>query len=250
MHEHGIEEAVPENYTLPPKAKHLKLKLPKAQTVLVSMAVLVFGMGLVVNLQTMLTNHTAKAQVAALASRSENGDASDDSGSVPSETKPAAGGGSTYRVAPNLPKYLKISKLSVNARIRPLGVTSSNQLKAPTNIYDTGWYDASAHPGDSGSLGAVLIDGHVHGPTLPGVFAGLKKLQVGDIIQIVRGDDKIFNYKVVASKNYNADTMDMGELMASIKPGKPGLNLITCGGPYDKKSGEYTQRTVVFAVQI
>jgi LPXTG-site transpeptidase (sortase) family protein len=249
MHENGIE-ATPENYTLPPKTKHLKLKVPKAQTVLVSMAVLVFGMGLIVNLQTMLTNHTAKAQVAALASRSENSDSADDSGSVPSETKPAVGGSSSYRVAPNLPKYLKISKFSVNARVRPLGVTSNNQLKAPNNIYDTGWYDASAHPGDSGSLGAVLIDGHVHGPTLPGVFVGLKKMQAGDIVQIVRGDDKVFTYKVVTTKNYNAETMDMGELMASIKPGKPGLNLITCGGPYDKKSGEYTQRTVVFAVQI
>jgi LPXTG-site transpeptidase (sortase) family protein len=213
------------------------------------MAVLVFGMGILVNFQAMLTNHNARAQVAALADKNDSG-SGDDSGAVPSESKPSTKRGGAYQVAPNLPKFLKITKLGVDARVRPLGVTKDNQLKAPSNIYDTGWYDASAHPGDPGSVGAMVIDGHVHGPTLPGVFANLKKLQAGDTIQIVRGDNQIFNYKVVAMKNYDADTMNMGELMASIKPGRPGLNLITCGGPYDKKTGEYTQRTVVFAVQV
>jgi LPXTG-site transpeptidase (sortase) family protein len=167
---------------------------------------------------------------------------------VPSETRPS--GSSNYVVAPNLPKYIKIPRLSVSARVKSMGITNKNEMQTPNNIYDTGWYDKSAHPGDPGSIGAMLIDGHVHGPTLPGVFANIKKLQVSDSIQIVRGDNQVFTYKVVKVQNYDANTMNMGVLLASIQPGKPGLNLITCGGPFNRNSGEYTQRTVVFAVQL
>lgn len=225
-----------------PSRLNIKTKRSKMQVALVVMAVAVFGLGMLVNIQTVQTNHNAKAQVAAL-SKSSN----DDSGSKPSETKPAS---SNYAVAPNMPKYLKIAKLGINARVLALGVTSDNQLKAPTNIYDTGWYNASAHPGDAASNGAILIDGHVHGPTLPGVFSAINTLTAGDTIQIVRGDNKIFNYAVVKTQSYDADKMDMSLGLISAQPGQPGLNLITCSGKYDRKSGEYNQRMLVSAVQI
>jgi sortase (surface protein transpeptidase) len=226
-----------------PEQTTVRTRRSKLQIVLVGAACLVVGLGLLVNVQTVQTNQNARAQVSALSASGSN----DDSGSRPSEKKPSYG---SYSVAPNLPKYLKIGKLGVNSRVVPLGITAANQLKAPTNIYDTGWYNASAQPGDPGSNGAVLIDGHVHGPTLPGVFANIKKLVPGDTLQIVRGDNKIFNYKVVKVQNYDADTLDMSNLLASIHPGQPGLNLITCGGQFDRTSQEYKQRTAVFAVQI
>jgi sortase (surface protein transpeptidase) len=224
--------------------KPVKQRRSKLQMTLVGMAILVFGLGLLVNVQTLQTNHDAKAQVSALASKADN----DDSGATPSETKPT--GGRPYSVAPNLPKYLKINKLGVSSRVIALGVTTKNELKAPTNIYDTGWYNASANPGDTASMGAVLIDGHVHGPTLPGVFYNLKKLVAGDTIQIVRGDDQIFTYEVRKVQNYDADKLVMGMTLNSIEPGKAGLNLITCGGKFNKVTQQYEQRTVVFAVQI
>jgi sortase (surface protein transpeptidase) len=169
---------------------------------------------------------------------------------LPNETKPSGGSVSNYQVAPNLPKYLKIPKLGTNARVKPLGITSNGALQTPNNIYDTGWYDASARPGDPGSVGAILIDGHVRGPTLSGVFNEIKQLRPGDTMQIVRGDNQVFNYKVVKVQNYDASSIDMGELLASVQPGEPGLNLITCGGSFNRSSWEYTQRTVVFAVQL
>ncbi len=226
-------------------AKHRRSKV---QLALMAMAFLVFGLGLLVNIQTIQTNHSAKAQVSALEQKTDNSE--NNTSLPPSEVKPPESGMGSYQVAPNLPKYLKIPKLSVSTLVKPLGVTSSNELKAPANIYDTGWYDASAHPGDPGSLGAVLIDGHVHGPTLPGVFANIKKLVAGDTIEITRGDNQVFTYKVVKVQNYDASTIDMGMMLSSVQPGLPGLNLITCGGPFDRKSGEYTQRTAVFAVQV
>jgi hypothetical protein len=214
------------------------------------MAFLVFGLGLLVNIETLQTNHDAKAQVAALAKGSDKtGGGTGGTASIPSETKPDSHSYAAYQVAPNLPKYLKIPKLGVSARVLQVGVTSTGDLGTPTNIYDTAWYTGSAHPGDLGNLGAVLIDGHVHGPTLPGVFMNIKKLVPGDTLQIVRGDNVVFSYRVMKVQNYDASTMNMAMMLASVQSGIPGLNLITCGGPFDTKTNEYTQRTAVFAVQ-
>lgn len=222
------------------------LKRSKAQIALISMAVVVFLVGIFVSLITLQTNHSTKAQVAALAQKTYNNSDNNNS-AVPSETKPS--NNVPYTAPPSYPKFIKISKIGVDANIKVMGITSTNELKAPSNIFDVGWYNASAKPGDSGSNGAMLLDGHVHGPTLPGVFVDIKKLVPGDVIQIVRGDDKSFNYVVKKVQNYDANTFDMSVAMASIQPGIPGLNMITCGGPYDKTSGEYTQRTLVSAIQ-
>ena len=218
---------------------------------LIAMGCLVFGLGLIVDLQTVQSNHSARAQVSALSNQASSSAASNSSQSVPvpAQQKPSTNAIGSYQVAAGLPKYLKIDKLGVNARVLQTGVTTSGALGTPPNIYDTAWYTGSAQPGQPASQGAVLIDGHVHGPTLPGVFMNLKNLSPGDNLQITRGDNTVFNYVVVKVQNYDANGLDMKNLLSSIDPSKPGLNLITCGGPFDKQSGQYTQRTVVFAVQ-
>ncbi|MDB5175579.1 MAG: Sortase family enzyme [Candidatus Saccharibacteria bacterium] len=225
----------------------------RPQIALVGMAGFIFFVGLIVSLITLQTNSSTKAQVAALSSKK-----ADSTGEVtalspgqpPSEAKPPANG-APYQVAPGSPKLITINSIGVNnARIKPMGITANGELQAPYSIYDAGWYNASAKPGDSAGNGAILIDGHVHGPTLPGVFVAIKKLKAGDIIKITRGDDTVFQYKVVKVQDYDAKTLDLGLGLRSVQPGVPGLNLITCGGPYDKNAGEYTMRTMVFSVQI
>ena len=224
-------------------------KRSKLQYALVGMAVFIFGVGLFVSFLTVQTNQTAKIQVAALATKSEQADGSTAPNAPPTETKPTTANMGSYRVAPDLPQQIIIPKLYVYARIRSLTTNARNELQAPGNIYDAGWYNSSAKPGDGAGSGAMLIDGHVHGPTLPGVFANLKKLAAGDEIQVVRGDGKKFSYTVVRTQDVPADNLDIGSSLTSAQPGKAALNLITCGGPYDKKTGEYTQRTIVSAVQ-
>lgn len=218
------------------------------QRILVSMGCIVFMLGLYTSISSLRTNDLAKQQVSALSSESDKKSAStggNNSDAPPSETKPKNIG--SYRVAPDLPQTLVIPKINVHARIFPVGVNYKGELGAPSNIYDTAWYNASAKPGDAGSSGAMLIDGHVHGPTLPGVFVNLKKLVPGDTIQITRGDSKIFTYEVVKTELVPLDKFDMAEALASAKPGQPGLNLVTCGGSYDT-AGNYDSRTIIFAV--
>lgn len=208
------------------------------------MAAVLFIFGIGVGVDQFSTNQKAKAQVKTLAAQTEAGSDGSLAGDIPSEEKPE-GGVSGYRVSPLSPRTITIQKLGVEARVLRLGVKSNNELKAPANIYDAAWYEGSAKPGEEG---AVLMNGHVHGPTQPGVFFGLKKLKSGDKITIERGDGKVFSYHVVKLQTYDKDNVDMGAALSSAEPGTPGLNLITCDGEYDS-SGEYNKRLLVFAVQ-
>jgi LPXTG-site transpeptidase (sortase) family protein len=215
----------------------------KLQLSLVGMAIMVFVTGLAVSLQTFQTNHNAAAQVSALSKRADKPSGSP----VPSTTKPTTSAFSNYAVAPDLPRYIKIPKLGVNARVLQVGVNASGALGTPSNVFDTAWYTGSAKPGQPG---ATLIDGHVSSWTTHGVFYGIKTLQAGDTIQIVRGDNTVLNYQVVKTQAYPANNVDMQAAITPVTAGKSGLNLITCTGQVQKGTSEFNQRVIVFAEQM
>jgi sortase (surface protein transpeptidase) len=153
-----------------------------------------------------------------------------------------------YAVSPSHPKYLKISQLGIEARVIGVGVTKEGALDAPKTAWEAGWYKDSATPG---SPGAILIDGHVNDNrhTL-GVFGRLKDIVDGDEIIIERGDGQQFRYKVVKKEQIPAGSVDMNRMLRPVTPGKPGINLITCGGSYDTRKGSFSDRILVFAEQL
>lgn len=165
---------------------------------------------------------------------------------VPSTTKPALDAFASYTVAANLPRYIFIPKLSVQAIVRPLGLTANGQLATPDNVYDTGWYTGSSTPGQPG---AMVIDGHVSSWTTNGVFYGLKTLEAGDTIQVEQGDGVIINYSVVEKRVYDYQQVDMSAVLSPVDTSKPGLNLITCTGDVIKGTNEFDERIVIFAVE-
>jgi sortase (surface protein transpeptidase) len=213
----------------------------KLQLAVFGLAAVVFVVGMTVSLQTVRTNHDTSAQAAALSKRAAT--ASND---LPDTTRPSNQAVSQYVVAPDLPRYLKIPKLGVSARIMQAGVNTAGALDTPKNVYDTAWYTGSAKPG---LPGAALIDGHVSSWTTPGVFHDLDKLVSGDQLQITRGDGAVFNYRVVKRQVYNVGQVDMQAALTPITAGKPGLNLISCTGQVIKGTGRYSQRVIVFAAQ-
>jgi len=223
--------------TIPAKAKS------KRTAVLYAMAAVIFIVGLSVSINGLRANRQVAAQVQHLATQS-NG--SSDENAAPSTTKPSDSSIGSYVVAPNLPRYIDIAKLSVHARVLSMGVTSKNQLKAPGNVYDAGWYNASAQPGQPGGM---LIDGHISSWKTKGVFYGLNKLVAGDPIAITRGDGKVITYKVVKTQLFDADSVDMASLLVSQDTNKPGLNLISCSGDVIPGTNEFNKRLVVYAVE-
>jgi sortase (surface protein transpeptidase) len=222
----------------------------KLQITLVGLACLIFILGLAASIQGFQTNHFVAVQVSALSKKSKppttTGQAANSS-TVPGTTKPSALSFSQYTVAPDLPRYLKIPKLGVYARVLQVGVTKTGALGTPNNVYDTAWYTGSAKPGQPG---ATLIDGHVSSWTAHGVFYGIKTLVVGDMIQIIRGDGAVLNYQVVKTQVYGANNVDMQAAVTPITAGKSGLNLITCTGQVKPGTSEFNERVVVFAQQV
>jgi sortase A len=164
--------------------------------------------------------------------------------SAPATVKPTPQAVASYIVPATHPRYLTIPKLGINARVLPVGLTSSKAIGTPSNVYDTAWYDATSLPGQSG---ATLIDGHVSSWTTRGVFYNLKLLVAGDVITLQTGNGDTYNYHVVKVQVYDATEVPVGSLLTPIEPNKSGLNLITCTGDVIKGTNSFNQRVVVYA---
>lgn len=213
-----------------------KKYLSRQNQLRLAIALIVFGIGLgvlAIGLALHAHHTEPKPPPGALTSRS-----------APSSVKPKAQAVASYTVPATDPKYLIIPTIGVNeARIMRLGLTSNGQIGVPDNIYDTGWYDGSAKPGQSG---AMFIYGHVSSWTANGVFYNLKTLVPGNLVTIVRGDNTTYRYQVVSTKIYQYNNVDMSQVLAPIDSNEPGLNLMTCAGQVIKGTSEFNERLVVF----
>jgi LPXTG-site transpeptidase (sortase) family protein len=117
-------------------------------------------------------------------------------------------------------------------------------LGIPVNIRRTGWWRDGMAPG--ARTGAVLIAGHRDSAKAgAGVFFPLGKAAAGDRVLVDSAAGKTFAYRVVSVRAYRK-----AALPTSIyaRTGKPRLVLVTCGGPFDEKTGHYRDDVVVTAV--
>lgn len=215
------------------------------------LCLVILGLGLVLtggymSLVGWRSNHAAQVQAEKLIQQA-NTSGSSKQNQTPATKPPSPEEIADYVVAPNLPRYLLIPKLGVDARIFSVGLTSDGALGTPNNVYDTDWYNESAEPGQPG---AMLIDGHISSWTAHGVFYGIKNLVPGDLIRVERGDGTIFSYDVVKTQIYNANDVNMQAAITPIVAGKPGLNLISCTGDVISGTSQFNERIIVFAEQV
>ncbi len=195
-----------------------------------------------VGADTWLTNRRVEAQNTIPASSEKKSETHQEQEGK-DETPPAENSLATYRVAAQNPRALYIDKLGVAAKIKPMGVNSDGSMQAPLNVYDAGWYNASAVPSRAG---AVMIDGHVSGPTRGGLFVDLGKLAQGDMIVIETGDGTRYNYKVTGKETVDRDKVDMQKFALPYGNATKGANLITCAGKWQEKDQTFNQRTIVY----
>ncbi|MFA6158210.1 MAG: class F sortase [Candidatus Paceibacterota bacterium] len=138
---------------------------------------------------------------------------------------------------------LRIPSIAVNAVVEPVGLYPDGSLGAPKGPSTLGWFDKGPRPGEKGS---AVIDGHFGWKDgIPAVFDHLSKLSPGDKIYFDRGDGTTVVFVVRATKNYG-EHEDASAVFAS-NDGKAHLNLITCGGIWNKAAKSYSNRFVVFA---
>lgn len=141
------------------------------------------------------------------------------------------------------PKKIRISKLGVDAFIQKAGVDQNKAVAVPNNVHLASWFADSAKPGQSG---LSIVDGHVTGRTAEGVFKNLTKLVKDDTFEIEQGNGTVRKYKVV--EKVELKESESAAYLFSQKPEiKSQLNLITCGGNFDKSVGKYENRVIVAA---
>ena len=153
-----------------------------------------------------------------------------------------------YATGADMPRYISIPKIKVDkTRVLRMGVDDSGLIKVPRSIWDTGWYESSAKPGDT--QGASLIVGHIEGESTEGVFYDLYRLTEADEITLTMGDGHTYKYAVVSKEEVPDDTKSMDGYLVSKTPDKQGLTLMTVAGEYNQQTKTYDHRLAVFAIR-
>ncbi len=142
-----------------------------------------------------------------------------------------------------IPNRIRISELDLDVPIEQVGKDSQGRMDVPKDWNNTGWYMYGPKPGE---IGNSAIAGHVDDPKgNPSVFAKLDTLETDDIIVITDQNGKNLEFKVV-----DVETVELSKFPGDKVFGetdKKHLNLITCGGEWDKEKKEYTERTIVYS---
>lgn len=145
-----------------------------------------------------------------------------------------------------LPIRLKIPAIYVNAPIISLGLASDGAMDVPNGPYDVGWFKLGQRPGEKGS---AVMDGHFGwGDGIPAVFDDLHKLVKGDKIYVENDKGQMISFVVVGKKIYEPDA-NASDVFGS-NDGKARLNLVTCGGNWDKVTKSYSNRLIVFTERV
>ncbi|GGX56848.1 class F sortase [Streptomyces fructofermentans] len=138
---------------------------------------------------------------------------------------------------------LRIPRLGLEAPVVGVRLDRDRRLTTPPvdNPKLVGWYEGGPTPGERGT--AVVV-GHLDTRTGPAVFAGLRTLTPGRLVEARRADGRTAVYTVDAVRTYDKARFPDSEVYG-IRT-RPELRLITCGGAYDRRTG-YHSNVVVFA---
>ncbi|MEV4712884.1 class F sortase [Micromonospora sp. NPDC049374] len=144
------------------------------------------------------------------------------------------------------PVEVRISAIDIRAPLISVAADAAGALEVPPLDRPgvAGWYRPGVSPGETGN--AVLV-GHVDSPAGPAVFFRLGQLRPGDTIEIVRTDARVVRFAVYGVVAYPKDRFPTDLVYG---PGDTaGLRLITCGGRFDRDTGEYVDNVIVFATR-
>lgn len=144
------------------------------------------------------------------------------------------------------PTRIYIENIGVEAAVAGVGLTAKGAMAMPEGTDTVGWYNLGNRPGEAGS---AVLTGHFD--TLlsqPAVFAKIGLLAQGDVVKITDRSGTILDFTVTRVVSYPYQELPLDEIFAR-DDGKY-LNLITCGGKWSWKKGNYSERTVVYTEKL
>jgi sortase family protein len=143
------------------------------------------------------------------------------------------------------PVRVRIPALGVTSRIMHLGLERDGSMEVPPGAYPVGWYDRSPTPGQ---LGPAVLAGHVDWAGEPGAFYALRELLPGDQVVVERTDGSVATFQVDRVEEHGKDDFPTEQVYADVP--YAALRLITCGGTFDERTGDYEDNVIVFATLI
>ena len=142
------------------------------------------------------------------------------------------------------PGRIFIPAADVNASIIPVGLNERSEMASPDDFEQVGWWQFGASPGE---YGRAVLAGHVDSPTGEAIFYGIDRLSPGDeiIITAAEDDPRELRFVVTGAALYHIDHAPVDQIFGPSNERE--LILITCGGAFDRDTGAYLYRRVVFA---
>lgn len=140
------------------------------------------------------------------------------------------------------PVHLWVPAIGVSEPLLSLGLNADHtvQVPVPSQAAYPGWFRLGPRPGQPG---AAVILGHVDSLQGPAVFYQLRLLRSGDQVTVQLRDGALLTFTVRATATYSHADFPATQVYRS--DGYPSLNLVTCGGAYDAKTG-YQANVVVY----
>jgi hypothetical protein len=139
------------------------------------------------------------------------------------------------------PVSISIAAIKVSAHVGALGLNPDKTVQVPSKPMQAGWYKFGPAPGQAGS--AVIL-GHVDSKTGPAVFARLSQLRAGNKVTVTMANHSVVRYVVTKVATYANAKFPAAKVYGANGPST--LNLVTCGGSYDKGNGGYQSNVVVY----
>jgi sortase family protein len=141
------------------------------------------------------------------------------------------------------PTSLEIPAIGVNTgELDDLGLTPSGAMDVPEGASTAGWFALSPVPGEAGPS---VLAAHVNYDGVPGVFARLHEMKVGDTAIVRRSDGTPVRFTAYRVERFSKSAFPTADVYGNTAG--PELRLITCGGDFDRAAHSYRDNVVVFA---
>ena len=145
---------------------------------------------------------------------------------------------------PALPVRVDVDAINAHSSLVQLGLNADKTVEVPpvSQPLQAGWYKFGVRPGE---VGKAVILGHVDGGGQLGVFNKLDQLKAGNA-KVTEAGGQVLNFVVRQVQQVPKAQFPTQAVYGPSSQRE--LRLITCGGAFDKASGNYVDNIIVSAV--
>jgi sortase (surface protein transpeptidase) len=161
--------------------------------------------------------------------------------SLPGHSGVQAGAAAKVVAIRSVPVSLRIPAIGVSSSLSSLGLNADKTVQVPTKFAEPGWYKLGPTPGQ---IGSAVILGHVDDKKGPAVFFKLRSLKAGDKVDVSLTNGTVAHFAVKSVATYSKAQFPAAKVYAS--QGFAALQLVTCGGKFDKATGHYESNVVAY----